>query len=77
MKEKLKELYKVFTAYYLWFILGVLTFKLIDLAQYLMTYPNDIAFYTGLFIYTICIGAIGYAIYSTIFNNLKKEKDEN
>jgi hypothetical protein len=77
MKEKLKELYKVFTAYYLWFILGIVTVKLIDLAQYLMTYPNDIAFYTGLFIYTTCIGAIGYAIYSIITNNLKNKKNEN
>jgi hypothetical protein len=76
MKEKFKDFYKYFLKYYLWFCLGVVTIKAIDLANYLMTYPSDITFFVGLFIYTVCIGVIGYSIYS-MFNNLKEKKDEN
>ena len=62
-----------FVSYLLWFILGVATIKAIDIANFLMTYPNDTAFFGGLFIYTTCIGAIGYAVYSIIVNNQKKK----
>jgi hypothetical protein len=77
MKQKLKDFYNYVIKYYLWFILGVVTIKAIDLANYLMNYPSDITFYAGFFIYTICIGAIGYGIYSIITNNLKNKKNEN
>jgi hypothetical protein len=73
MKNNLKKFFDVL----LWFILGVATIKALDLANFLMTYPNDIAFFTGLLIYTISIGAIGYAVYSIIVNNQKKNKNEN
>lgn len=76
MKEKFKDFYEHFLKYYLWFCLGVVTIKAIDLANYLMNYPSDITFFVGFFIYTVCIGVIGYAIYS-VFNNLKEKKDEN
>ena len=77
MKQKLKDFYNYVLKYYLWFILGVITIEAVDLANYLMNYPNDIAFYVGFFIYTTCIGAIGYGIYSIISNNLKNKKNEN
>lgn len=77
MNNNLKKFFDVFTSYLIWFILGVATIKAIDLANFLMTYPNDIAFFVGLFIYTISIGAIGYAIYSIITNIQNKNKNEN
>jgi hypothetical protein len=76
MNNNLKKFFDVFTDLLLWFILGVATIKALDLANFLMTYPNDIAFFAGLLIYTISIGAIGYAIYS-ILNNQKQNKNEN
>ena len=76
MKEKLKGLLNFLNTYILWFGMCVATILALDLANFLMTYPNDIAFFAGLFIYTISIGAIGYAIYS-IVNNQKKNKNEN
>lgn len=80
MNNNLKKFFDVFADLLLWFIsgfiLGVATIKALDLANFLMTYPNDIAFFVGLLIYTISIGAIGYAIYS-IINNQKKNKNEN
>jgi hypothetical protein len=76
MKEKLKDFYDKFLKFYIWFIIGAITVKAIDLANYLMTYPNDISFFVGFFIYTVCIGAIGYAIYS-MFNNSKSNQNEN
>jgi hypothetical protein len=36
MKQKLKDFYNYVIKYYLWFILGVVTIKAIDLANYLM-----------------------------------------
>jgi hypothetical protein len=57
--------------------MGVATILALDLANFLMTYPNDIAFFAGLFIYTISIGAIGYSVYSIIVNNQNKNKNEN
>lgn len=77
MKNNLKKFFDYFTSGLLWFILGVATIKALDLANFLMTYPNDIAFFAGLFIYTICIGAIGYTVYSIIVNNQNKNKNEN
>lgn len=77
MKQKLKDFYNYFLKYYIWFIVGVIVLELVDLANYLMNYPSDITFFVGFFIYTTCIGAIGYGIYSIITNNLKNKKDEN
>lgn len=77
MKNNLKKFFDVFTDLLLWFVLGVATIKALDLANFLMTYPNDIAFFAGLLIYIICIGAIGYAIYSIITHNQNKNKNEN
>jgi hypothetical protein len=77
MKEKLKGLLNFLNTYILWFGMGVATILALDLANFLMTYPNDIAFFAGLFIYTISIGAIGYSVYSIIVNNQKKNKNEN
>ena len=77
MKDKLKHLYDFFIKYYLWFILGVFVIKAIDLANYLMNYPSDVSFFMGFFIYTTCIGAIGYGIYSSIINYFKNKKNEN
>ncbi len=76
MKQFLKDIWNVFVKYYLPFIFGVLVLEAIDLAHYLMNYPSDITFYLGFLIYTGCIGAIGYGIYS-IYNNLKSKKNEN
>ena len=76
MKQFLKDFWGVFSKYYLPFIFGVLVLEVIDLAHYLMNYPSDITFYLGFLIYTACIGAIGYGIYS-IYNNLKGKKNEN
>lgn len=73
MKNSLKTVLNTF----LWFVLGVATIKAMDLANFLMTYPNDFAFFAGLFIYASCIGLIGYAVYSIIVNNQNKNKNEN
>lgn len=77
MKNNLKKFFDYFTSGLLWFILGVATIKALDLANFLMTYPNDIAFFAGLLIYTTCIGVIGYTVYSIIVNNQNKNKNEN
>jgi hypothetical protein len=53
--------------------MGVATIFALDLANFLMTYPNDIAFFAGLFIYTTSIGAIGYSVYTVITNNQNKK----
>jgi hypothetical protein len=77
MKEKIKELFNFFSTYILWFGMGVAIIFALDLANFLMTYPSDITFFAGLFIYTMCIGAIGYTFYSIITNNLNKNKNKN
>lgn len=77
MNNNLKKFFDYFTTGLLWFILGVATIKALDLANFLMTYPNDIAFFAGLLIYTIGIGAIGYTLYSVITKQLNKNKNEN
>ena len=77
MKENLKGLFKFLNTYILWFGMGVATIFALDLANFLMTYPNDISFFAGLFIYTTCIGAIGYSVYTVITNNQNKNKNEN
>ena len=75
MKEKLKKFYEFFLNYYLWFIGGIVTLKLIDLSNYLMNQPNDFTFYSGLFLYSICICTMVYVIFS-IFKKLTKDDEE-
>ena len=77
MKEKSKHFLNFFVTYLFWFGMGVVTLQALNLANFLMTYPNDIAFFAGLLIYTICIGAIGYSVYTVITNNQNKNKNEN
>jgi len=66
MKEKIKEFYELFLNYFLWFIGAVAVLNLIELGNFLMNYPNDIAFYTGLFLNLLCICTIGYIIFKKI-----------
>jgi hypothetical protein len=76
MSEQFKKARSTFITFIMWFFAGTGLMMLLNLAFYLLTYPSDVTFYTGLFTFGVWVISIIYTI-TYLLNNLKTKKDEN